>query len=392
MVSSLDQTGLTIEPKPDIIQDLIDGYKTIYGNDINVDSNSPDGQQINIFAQAISDLLELLLDAYNASAVDTSYGERLDQLVALNGLARQQGTYTQAQVVVTATIALTLPGLDQTTVTPFTVADNAGNQFELVASHIFASAGSATLTFQAVAIGQIETTANTITNIITSTLGISTVNNPSVSSDVIGINEETDAQLKVRHARGFDLAATGPSDSMEAALKNTSGVVDAYVVENNTGGIVGGIDPHTVWPIVSGGSSVDIAAAIYAKKSPGCGLKGGVSQLVTRPNGSTFTAQWDVAVAQPLHIKFSVIWRGAQVFSNAQLETSLATALLYKLGENPSIGDVVSAMLTIAPTAIVTIDSSTQGVSSDGSTWASLVAPSDAKHYYTVSSSNIVVS
>lgn len=391
MTSSIDSNGLTVDSKAQIIQDLINAYKAIYGADINVDSNSPDGQRINIEAQAISDFLELLLDTYNNFAIDTSYGSRLDQLVALNGLQRHQGTYTVAKVLVTATAALTLPGLDQTAQTPFTVEDNAGNQFQLITSNTFGGAGSATLSFQAVTIGQIQTTANTITNIITATLGISTVNNPSVTSDSIGTNEETDAQLKVRHAKGLDLGATGPSDSMEAALKNISDVIDALVVENNTGGTVNGTLAHTVWPIVRGGTNTEIANAIYSKKGPGCGLRGSASQLVTRVNGQTFTAQWDVAVGIPLYIAFSIIWRGAQAMSNADIKTALQAALVYKLGENPSIGDVVQAMSVIAPTAIVTINSVTQGVSVDGATWASLVQPTSAINYFTVATANITI-
>lgn len=391
MASTLDQNGLAIESLSQIIADLVADFQAIYGADINVDSNSPDGQLINILAQSIEDMLELLLSVYNLSAVPTSFGVRLDQLVALNGIARKQGTYTTAVVAVTFSSAITLPGLDQTAQTPFTVADNAGNQFQLLASYAAGSPGAVNLTFRAVNVGQVQTTANTITNIITSTLGAPSVNNPTVAGDSIGVNEETDAQLKVRHDQSFDLAATGPSDSMESALKNIADVVDALVVENSTGGSVGGVAAHTVWPIVRGGTSAEIAAAIYAKKGPGCGLKGSVTQVITRPNGQSFTAQWDAAISQVLYIKFSVIWRGAQALSNSDIETQLAAALVYKLGQNPSIGDIVTAMQVIAPTAIVTISSSTQGVSTDNSSWASLVSPTDAQHYFTVSSGNIVV-
>lgn len=391
MVSTLDQAGLSIDSKAQIIQDLVDAYKTIYGNDINTDSNSPDGQLINIQAQAVRDLLEQLEDTYNTFAVDTSYGERLDQLVALNGLVRKQGTYTQAYVLVTVSAALTLPGQDQTADTPFTVADNAGNQFELVTSHTFSGSGSATLLFQAVTIGEIQTTANTITNIITSTLGVTSVNNPDVSSDTLGINEETDAQLRVRHARSLALASTGPSDALEAALKNIVDVEDAFVVENNTLVTVGGVPANTVWPIVRGGTSLEIGSAIYAKKSPGCGLKGSFSQVITRPNGQTFTAQWDVAVSQTLYIAFGIIWQGSQTLSNDDIKAALVLALSYKLGQNPNIGDVQIALRAIAPTAIMTIASATQGVSTDGVTWASLVSPTLAKNYFTVALANITI-
>lgn len=390
-VSTLTQSGLAIESKPNLVAWLISQYQVLYGSDINVNSNSPDGQLINIFAQCMEDLLELLLDTYNNFAVDTSFGERLDELVALNGLARVQGTSTMAKVVVTATQALTLPGLDQSVVPAFTVADNAGNQFQLVTSQVFGGPGPLTLTFKAVTIGAIQTTANTITNITTSTLGISTVNNPSVSLDIIGTNEETDAQLKVRHGQSFNLGQTGSSDAMEAALRNIADVTDAYVVENNTGGVVSGIPANSVWPIVAGGTSLEIGTAIYAKKSPGCGLKGAVTQLITRPNGATFTAQWDVPIAQPLYIKFLVIWIGPQLLAPSDIETALAAVLVYKLGQNPSIGDIIKAMQVIAPTAVVSIDSAIQGVSVDNALWNSIVVPTGPQYYFTVSASNIVV-
>lgn len=390
-VSTLTQVGLSIESNPNIVLFLQDAFRFIYGADINVDSNSPDGQLIGILAQSTTDFLELLLATYNLAAIATSYGTRLDQLVALNGIQRKQGTFTQAQVLVTANAAVTVPGQDQTAITPFTVADNAGNQFQLVASHVFSGAGSATLTFQAVDIGQVETTANTITNIITSTLGVATVNNPSTASDAIGVNEETDAQLKVRQAQSFTLGETGPSDSMESALRNIPDVVDAIVIENNTSAPVNTVPAYTVWPIVNGGTPEEIAQAIYSKKSPGTPMKGSITQLIIRPNGQTFLAQWDVAISQPLFIAFSIIWRGPQVFSNATLIAALAIALEYKLGQNPNIGDIVQAMIVIAPTAIVTINSATEGVSVDGSTWESLVSPDTAQKYFTVSEGNISI-
>jgi uncharacterized phage protein gp47/JayE len=392
MVSTLDQTGLAIEPQTQIVADLVADYQAIYGPDINVDSNSPDGQLINIQAQAISDLLQLLLLTYNSFAVSTAFGERLDQLVELNGISRIAGTFTQAQVVVTITAAQTIPGLDQTVVTPFTVKDDAGNQFQLKTSYVAGAPGTPTLIFQAVAVGKVQTTAATITKIVTPTAGITAVNNPSVASDVLGVNEETDAQLKVRHARSLAVASTGPSDAMEAVLKNVAGVIDAYVVENNTSGVVNGIPANGVWPIVNGGTAVGIAQAIYSKKSPGAPMKGSVTQAVVRPNGSTFTAQWDASISQTLYIKFSVIWIGPQAMSNADISAALSAALVYRLGQNPTIADILAAMRAIAPTAVVSINSSTQGVSRDNASWNSVVPPTDAQHYFVLSAGNVVIS
>jgi uncharacterized phage protein gp47/JayE len=389
--STLDQTGLTIESKPNIVAFLIACYQAIYGTDINVDSNSPDGQRINIEAQMAADFLELLEDTYNGFAVDTAFGQRLDQLVALNGIQRKAGTQTVANVGIFASQALTLPGLDQTVLPAFTVADSAGNQFQLKTTLVFATSGNANVPFLAVTIGEIQTVANDITNIITPTLGITSVNNPTTASDVIGVDEETDSALRVRHAQSLDLAATGPADSVEAALRNIPDVLDAFVVENPTNASVNGVPAFSIWCIVRGGTNAEIAQAIYTKKSPGCGMKGSTTQVVTRPNGQTFTAAWDVAIAQPLFINFSIIWRGAPTLANADIITALANTLSYNMGQNPSIADFITAMQTIAPTAIVTINSATEGVSTDGVSWESQVSPTDPQHYFQVTAGNISI-
>ena len=207
---------------------------------------------------------------------------------------------------------------------------------------------------------------------------------------VTGVNEENDTQYKIRAAQSFALASTGPADAIGAALLNTPGIVDASVIENYTGSTVNSVPAHSIWCIVNGGTSADIAQAIYAKKMPGCGLLGSQSYVITRPNGTTFTALWDVAISQPLYIAFGVQWRGATMLSDSDIATQLAAALAYKLNQQPNIGDIVTAMQTIAPTAIVLFGSN-QGVSADDSTWLSVVDPTTAQYYYTVSATNITV-
>ena len=385
--STLDQTGLTIESLNDIIADLVAGYQSIYGADINVNSNSPDGQLINIYAQSISDLLQFLQAIYASFDPDTAYGVQLDQRVAINGLTRKQGTYTLAYVAITTSQALTLYGQDQSTQTIFTVADAQGNQFQLMTTTVFGGAGTQTLAFQAVAIGQVETTANTITNQVTSTLGVTTVNNPSTSNDVIGVNEETDAQLRVRHQQMFALAATSPADSVEAAILEIPDVIDALVWENYTGSTdATGTLAHSIWCIVRGGQASEIGQAIYAKKGPGCGMRGAVSTNIARPNGTVFTAAWDTAIAQTLYIRFTINPINSSVnFSGPTLAAALAAALSYRLNQVATIGQVITAMLAIAPNGYLTVP----GVSVDNISFLGSVPATSPAYYFTVAAANI---
>ncbi len=274
--NSLTAAGLTIQQQPDIVATLTVGYASIYGADINLGPNTPDGQMMNIYATALEDNLELLQSVYNMFSLPNAYGVQLDNLGQLLNVVRQAGTYTQAQVLVTASQAVTLPGLDvlvdNPAATVFTASDQAGNQYQLVESHTFSGSGAATLTFQAVDIGQILTAANTITTILTPLLGVASINNPSTAGDVVGTNEESDSAYRVRMTQSLQLGAVGPSDAMQDALRNVPGVLDAFVFDNDTGGIVNGVFANGIMTVVNQGSTADasVAQAIYAKKGMGC--------------------------------------------------------------------------------------------------------------------------
>lgn len=392
MPNNLSATGLTVNSTLEIVANLTAAFQAIYGPDVNVGPNSPDGQLIGILAQAIEDNLQLLVQVYNSFAVDSAFGIILDQRVALSGIIRNQGTYTVAYVAVTATQAITLPGQDVLILTPgasvFTVSDTAGNQYQLQTSYSFPGAATTTLAFVSVTIGQLQTAPNTIQTIVTVTPGISGVNNPTTASDIEGIPEETDPQLKIRQAESYFLQAVAPADAIRAALLSVPDCVDAYVAENDTAAPVLGVPAHGLWIIVNGGTTANIGTAIYKKKNPGCALVGAQSYSVVRPQGNTATMVWDNALTETLFIQATLVPRiPGQSFDVVADGIALADALTYKLGQRPNVGDVAIAMLTIEPLAIV-VDAQ---VSIDGFTWQQIVTPSDFQHYFLTSAAMITL-
>ena len=389
MPNTLTAAGLTIATTDEIATDLVAALKTIYGNDINLASNSPDGQMVGIYSQADSDALDLLVDIYNSFDIDSAYGTSLQKRVAINGMTIKAGTYTTTPVNVTSDRALTLYGLDQTAVAPYKVRDP-NTVWTLVSTYAFGAADTQALVFRAADLGLITPLPNTITIQATPIVGITAVNNPTIAGAVLGQSEETDVELRIRHAKSFKLAATSPADAVEAALLAVGSVTDALVVENRTGGTVNGTDAHTIWPIVVGGADADIAAAIYAKASPGVGLRGAVTLAVLRPNGQLSTMAWDIGVAQRLWAQFGIIPAVAGLtFDEPLLKAQLAAALLgyFKLGRTASLGDIVRAMFVIEPRSILV----STGVSTDGISYADTVGTTSAKYYFTLASADIVI-
>ena len=346
MPNIIDDTGLTIKTNTEIIADLEAALQGVYGADINVDSNSPDGQALNIFAQVVTDMLELLVLAYNTFDPDKVSGVVLDQRVAINGVVRTAGTYTIAPVSITVVGSITLYGLDQDVQPVFTVNDGTGNDFYLITTTAF-STETKSCPFRAKELGAVEVLQNTITNQTTITLGVTTVNNPLVATTT-GLNEETDVALKVRRLKSFQLAGTGPADAVLAAILGVTGVTDARVEEDTTG--------HTIWVIVENGADADIAQVIYEKKAAGCGLIGDdASVVVTRPNGQTATIVFDRPISLNLYIEFTIQGKVAgATFDEPYIKAQLAAQLLYSTGQSANANDILALLFSIEPDAIFT--------------------------------------
>lgn len=395
MPNQLDGTGLQVKTQLELLTYLTTGFQSIYGDDINLDSDTPDGQLLFIFMQAILDNLELDVLIYNMFDPENCSGVQCDNLFGINGIPRHPGTFTYVPITVITAGALTLTGLDAAindiNGTGYTVADGAGVQYILSATEVITVAGTYVLSFRAANIGLVQPTLNTITNQITYVTGVTSVNNPSAPT-IIGQDEETDARFKVRRSQSFFLGALSAAESLEAALLQIPGIVDASVIENTTTGTVNTIPANSWWIILNNAGSVadlDIATVIHTKRTGGCGIKSNdspQSYSLNRPNGQTKTYYWHNAISQKLYIKFTTTAKySGETFDNTFIAGSLATALIYKLGVNPSISDIIVAMQTIEPDAIL----SDVYVSTDGTNWYQVVNSTSSLKYFTLYSVTI---
>src|SRR5581483_5728996 len=156
---------------------------------------------------------------YNMFDPDNAVGVILDQRVAINGIQRQAGTFTVTNVTLIVSQALNLYGLDQTAQPVYTVADNAGNQWQLQTTQHISGPGTYVFSFQAANPGAVLTTINTITVPVTIVLGVTSINNPTTYT-TLGINEESDAVFKVRRQKSVQLSSVGYLAGLLAALQN----------------------------------------------------------------------------------------------------------------------------------------------------------------------------
>lgn len=309
-----------------------------------------------IFIQALIDMGNLITQIYNTFDPDNAIGTILDQRVAINGIQRQAGTYTLTNVTLVIASSVNLYGLDQTVQPVFTVADNAGNQWNLQTTQLGIAPGTVAYSFQAANPGATLTTPNTITTPVTIVLGVSSINNPTTYSS-LGINAETDAALRVRRLQSVSLSSTGYYAGLLAALQNINGVTSAFVYENLTGLTNSdGVPGHSIWVIVAGtGSAAAIANAIYTKRNAGCGMFGTISFTITQVDGSFFTVFWDSVVAQNLFINFNASSvNGVTPPNIGGIRTGLVSSFNPGVFAEVNINNLATLAQAIDPNALIT--------------------------------------
>lgn len=356
MPNTLNSTGLTTATQAELYANLSAAMQAIYGTSINLASDSPDGQLLNIFIQTVLDTEDLLTQIYNSFNPDNAVGNVLDQRAAINGIQRQAGTFTVTPITIVTSQSVNLYGLDQTAQPIYTVADNAGNQWQLQTTELGVAAGSHAFNFQAANPGAVTTTPNTIIVQLTIVLGVVSVNNPTTYT-ILGINEESDAALKIRRLKSVSLASQGYLAGLLAALENINGVTSAFVYENTTSitdanGTLG----HSIWVITAGsGAAADIAQAIYTKRNAGCGMRGVQSFAITQVDGTIFDVFWDDVITVNLFIAFTATSLNGTTPPNiATIRAGLPTSFVPGVTQEVNINALATQVQILDPNTLVT--------------------------------------
>lgn len=381
----IDESGIHTQTVTEIVAELENEYKRIYGQDINIGSDTPDGQRINIEAQAKADVLDFAVQIYNSFDVDAVEDVAQDRLYKINNIYRKSSEFSYVQVNVTASGVVNLQGLDVNEESAYTVSDTNGNQFLLVDSVVL-NEGTTLLEFRAKDSGAVEVTPNTITNMVTIVAGVSGVSNPA-SQYITGTAQESNADFRIRRNKSTAISGKGFYDNLLGDLLSVPLVTAAEVYENdgNIMEIPQEASTSAIWCIVEGGLNEDIGQVIYANKTIGCKQVGNTTVNVTRADGSNFVARFDRPQTQPLYLQLSIKSKLTTPPDVNYIKDELVSKMEFDIFAAVDSSEITASVITIEPTVYV-INSK---VSTDGSTWVDYVEPSSKDRFFVLSANNI---
>ena len=383
---TINENGLLIDEFSTIYNRLADKFKLIYGQDINLEQNSPDGQLLGIITNEIYDLQTLILHIYNSFDPDLAQGVELNKLLKLIAQTRRASTKSIVDITIVANANVTLPA-------DYTIIDENKNEWVINAETTLIS-GTNIISFNAVNFGAIEASANTINDVVTVFPEIISVNN--VLPAEVGRDEESDVLLRKRRNNLLSVNSNSTIAGVYSKLFLLDTVTDAVIYENatDTYDALKDLNAHTLWCIIDGGSIDEITKIIATDKTIGTDLKGTVSnnyvEIFLKADGTTraltHIVKFDRPTEIPLYIKLTVSKKIITDIIDMDAIKNKLVEKLYSINEKATATELYAYVYSAGNTFIA----SNLEVSKDNITFGN-TATNDYDEKFIISAVNIAI-
>lgn len=298
-MTQLTETGFERTRLIDRLSELQADARAIFGQDIDLSSDTMDGQHIGLFAESIADLDELAEAIWLSFDPDVATGHSLSRLVKINGIERSQGAYSVVELTLSGTPNTLVPkgsivANSQGTVTVYTLEDARID-----------TDGKARMMASPKMMGPINAAAETLNVIKSPLFGWESVTNKDTM--IVGKNRETDRDLRLRRRGSVSKGNRNMTEALWAALSDLPSVTEVSVLENATPKEDSrGLPPHSVHVVVLGGQDYEIAKTIWINKTGGTVLAGYKDVIITDATGNEQIIKFSRPVSVPVEIEIYV--------------------------------------------------------------------------------------
>lgn len=269
----ITSAGVQIANFPQIRAALIERYKSVYGEDIDLSTASADGVFVNDLALIINNICMSIQTFYGNMDVDNASGVYLDNLCKLSNVTRKPATYSNAS------LTLTNENDFEVNVTNGMIfVDKSGTEWIYNGSTI-TLAKNATETSIIIVECSIPGPVKAEAGWIDQTLEVTNITVTQAKDANIGSDEESDDELRNRRNQSTGAQGTTVIDSMIGSLLQISGINDVLIYNNSTSEVQNADDAtsipaHSIYVILRTQAGISISnetigTLIYEKLTPG---------------------------------------------------------------------------------------------------------------------------
>lgn len=365
---SFGPQGFIAPAEAEILAGILTDFQAAFGSNLNPSLTTPQGQLATSEAAIVGNVNDTFV--FYTNQVDPAYaqGRMQDAIARIYFLERLPAEPTVLEISCSGLAGVVIP-------INAIIQDSSGNLYLCTQSGTIPVSGSITLTFAAQIPGPTPVPESGNVSIYQAIPGWDSV---TCSSGVEGQNVESRSAFEARRSASVAQNSVGSLPSIRGAVLSVSGVLDAYVTENDSAELatIGGVSilPNSIYVAVVGGSSQDIAQAIWSKKAPGCQYNGNTTVVVYDKNGYSppypaYNVLFEIPASLP--ILFAVnIANSALVPSDAvtQIQNAIISAFAGgDGGPRARIGGTVYASRFYAPVA--TLGAWAQIIAIDVGSW-----------------------
>lgn len=272
-------TGFLAPTEQEILTGAQADLSAAFGGGMNPALTTPQGQLASSLTAIIADCNDQFLAI--TQGVDPAFatGRMQDGIARIYFIQRLPALPTVVQATCVGQVNDTVPS-SVLARTPD------GNLWGPIAPFTFGVDGTASVQFVCTVTGPTACPAGSLTTIYRGWPGWDTITNPT--EGVLGQDVETPTQFELRRQQLVFLNSAGGVPSVQAAVLNVPGILDAYTTDNASSAPVisdGVIIPaNALYVCVAGGDPAAVAKAIWTKKMPGCPMAGNTTVVVQDAN------------------------------------------------------------------------------------------------------------
>ena len=339
MTFGLTSTGLKIKRLADIKSEIDARMKTLFGDSIDLDPATPEGQIIALQSERESLLWELAQETYDSQYPLTSEGRALDNVVSITGTTRKGASFSKV-----------LKGVargDNGTIIPagtiISVSGNSSSRFVTTADATINIVDGVTFKSGYIELvcestGPIQANTGTLTVIETPVPGMSSFINEEDAE--LGSNIESDSELKARRDQELQIAGSATIEAIRSELLARPLVTAAIVFQNKYS--IPDIDnrpPHSLDIVVQGDDEQDLANAIFLVTGGGIETIGAITKTVIDSQGFNQTIKFSRPTDVNIWIEYDLTVDNS-LFPSDGLDQAEAAILAF--GESLTVGqDIV---------------------------------------------------
>jgi hypothetical protein len=324
----ITDSGVIMPDTADLKAEVEGEFRAALGSDLVIAPESPEGVLIAVETEARDAVVRNNAELANQINPVRAGGVFLDAVAALTGLSRRSAE--------PSTVVARLSGVPETIIQAGArVATEAGDVFRTRSDVMLDADGSARLMVFSDELDAVPAPAGSLTRILDHVLGWEGVANTEAA--VLGQAVESDAVFRKRREDTLFLQGVALPGAVISGVLDVPGVRSMAFRENYTAQeqVIDGVTmpAHSIYAVVDGGADEDVAAALFRKKSLGCGYAWqaaegatGVEISVTCPeSGQKYKVRFDRPEIVPLR---AIVTAGVMGASTGDYEDIIRRAVV----------------------------------------------------------------